>query len=89
MANLIITVISIALVAVAALMGAYYGGTAFMDGQAKAHANYLIESGKQLAGAWQLYANDHVGSYVLSTPYWYGFPTSNDLVPKYNSNSNA
>ena len=63
MANLIITVISIALVAVAALMGAYYGGTAFMDGQAKANANTLVAQGEQIAAAWALAATNEGGSY--------------------------
>jgi RsiW-degrading membrane proteinase PrsW (M82 family) len=35
MANLIITIISIGLVAIAAIMGAYYGGAAFMNAQVK------------------------------------------------------
>ena len=54
MANLIITVISIALVAVAALSAAYYGGSAFMDGQKKAQTNQLITQAEQIAGAWTL-----------------------------------
>jgi hypothetical protein len=54
MANLIITVISIALVAVAALMGAYYGGSAFMDGQKKAEANKMINVMQQTEGAYNL-----------------------------------
>ena len=55
MANLIITVISIALVAVAALMGAYYGGNAFMDGQIKAKTNQMKGSLEQVAAAINLY----------------------------------
>ena len=55
MANLIITVISIALVAVAALMGAYYGGTAFMDGQTRATANAIIQQAEQIKGAYLMY----------------------------------
>ena len=63
MANLIITVISIALVAVAALMGAYYGGSAFMDGQAKANANTLVTQADQISAAWTLSATNNGGSY--------------------------
>ena len=63
MANLIITVISIALVAVAALMGAYYGGSAFMEGQAKANANSLVQGAEQIKGALTMYATNHSGSY--------------------------
>ena len=54
MANLIITVISIALFAVAAIMGAYYGGTAFMDGQAKARSNKIINVMTQTELAYNL-----------------------------------
>ena len=82
MANLIITVIAIALVGVAALMGAYYGGSAFMDGQAKAQANQLIETSKQIAGAWQLYTANNGGSYAL-TDYDWTDDTATDLVPNY------
>jgi hypothetical protein len=55
MANLIITIISIALVAVAAIMGAYYGGTAFVQGQAKAYANSAVSQGDQISAAWTVY----------------------------------
>lgn len=54
MANLIITVISIALVAVAALMGAYYGGSAFMEGQANAKANAFTSTAEQIRGAYAI-----------------------------------
>jgi hypothetical protein len=63
MANLIITIISIALVAVAALMGAYYGGTAFLQGQGKAYANAIIGQGEQLVAAWSIFAADRGGSW--------------------------
>lgn len=66
MANLIITIISIALVAVAALMGAYYGGSAFIQGQAKANANTTIAQGEQIAGAWATYAADRGGAWDMS-----------------------
>ncbi len=54
MANLIITVISIALVAVAAVMGAYYGGSAFMEGQSKARNNGVINVIQQTEVAYNL-----------------------------------
>ena len=82
MANLIITVISIALVAVAALMGAYYGGSAFMDGQAKARANAIVLGAEQVAGALRLYAVNNGGSLTLTNGNWLS-GTSVDLVPKY------
>jgi hypothetical protein len=81
MANLIITIISIALVAVAAIMGAYYGGTAFLEGQAKARANAIINKAQQIGAAWILYTSTNggarditpwsslvTGSYLQSTP---------------------
>ena len=61
MANLIITIISIALVAVAALMGAYYGGTAFSSGQAKSLASTLVSQGQQIAAAWAIQTADNNG----------------------------
>ena len=89
MANLIITVISIALVAVAALMGAYYGGKAFMDGQVTANANTIVHQAEQIKAAYTLYhANgnspyDDRGTYVgessnnltLTTQYLSASPT--------------
>ncbi len=62
MANLIITIISIALVAVAALMGAYYGGTAFLEGQAKAKANQIIAAAQQIDGAVNLWRANNAGA---------------------------
>lgn len=67
MANLIITIISIALIAIAALMGAYYGGAAFLNGQAKANADALIGQAEQDLGAWAVYATDRGGSWNLSS----------------------
>ncbi len=60
MANLIITVIAIALVAVASLMGAYYGGSAFLNNQSAANASTVLNQGQQLAGAWQAYLGDNL-----------------------------
>ena len=82
MSNLIITVISIALVAVAALMGTYYGGSAFMEGQAKAQANSFIAGAQQVAAAWQMYAVNNGGSFTLTDADWTD-GTSTDLVPNY------
>lgn len=55
MANLIITVIAIALVAIATLMGAYYGGSAFLNNQQAASASTFLNQGQQAAGAWQAF----------------------------------
>ena len=62
MANLIITVIAIALVAVASLMGAYYGGSAFLNNQSAANASTVLNQGQQLAGAWQAYLGDNLNT---------------------------
>lgn len=73
MANLIITVVSIALVAVAALMGAYYGGTAFMDGQTKTRANTWITQAEQIAAAIRLWSANNGGNQTLTlNTYWCG-----------------
>lgn len=86
MANLIITIISIALVAVAALMGAYYGGQAFLEGQAKARANAILNDMQQLAGALNLYALNHGGSYDFANLPSVTLPNNtgwSNLVPAY------
>jgi hypothetical protein len=51
MCSLIITIISIALVAALALATIYYGGTAFNRGSAEAKASQLINEGQQINGA--------------------------------------
>lgn len=51
MFSLIITIISIALVAALALATIYYGGTAFNKGSAEAKASQLINEGQQINGA--------------------------------------
>ncbi len=60
MANLIITIISIALVGVAALMGAYYAGEAFFSGQAKAKANSIVNAANQIEGAIRIWASTNM-----------------------------
>ncbi|MBV9469335.1 MAG: hypothetical protein JOZ57_08820 [Abitibacteriaceae bacterium] len=82
MSQLIIVVISIALVAVAALSAAYYGGGAFMNGQAKAHANEVANAFDQENAALQLYNADNG---IIYSPPTYGDSLS-FLVPVYLSN---
>jgi hypothetical protein len=65
MFSLIITLISIALVAALALATLYYGGPAFNKGYEAAHASQLINQGQHLAGANELYKADN-GSYAAS-----------------------
>lgn len=62
MFSLIITIISIALVAVLALATLYYGGDAFNKGSAAAKAAQLINEGQQIAGALQLAEQDQVAA---------------------------
>lgn len=59
MFSLILVIISIAIVVALAVAVIYYGGDAFSDGQATADAARLINSGQQIAGAVQMYRNDH------------------------------
>jgi hypothetical protein len=62
MANLIITVIAIALVAAASMMGAYYAGSAFQNGQMAADSATVINEGVQVAGAWNAYLGDNINT---------------------------
>jgi hypothetical protein len=84
MANLIITIISIALVAVAALMGAYYGGAAFLEGAAKARANKVLNDFQQMEAALNLYALNNGGDYTISgLPDFTGAGDWSPLQPTY------
>lgn len=62
MFNLIITIISIALVAVLAIATIYYGGSAFTEGSAKAKASTLVAHAQQITAANTLYANANGGT---------------------------
>jgi len=55
MFSLIITIISIALVAALALATLYYGGDAFNQGASRVNAARVINQGQQLLGASELY----------------------------------
>jgi hypothetical protein len=61
MFSLIITIISIALVAALAVATLYYGGQQFSQGTAKANADQLITAAQQIAGANTLFANNNSG----------------------------
>lgn len=58
MFSLIITVVSIALVAILTYVAIYYGGSAWSNSKQKADAATMINSGQQIAGAVQMYRND-------------------------------
>jgi len=62
MFNLIVAVISIALIAAMAAASIFYGGSAFGEGTAKAQASTLINNGQQISGAQQLYMIDNSGN---------------------------
>lgn len=55
MFSLIITIVSIALVAALALATLYYGGKAFEQSTAEAQASKIVNQGQQLLGAAELY----------------------------------
>ena len=74
MFSLIITIISIALVAALAVATIYYGGSAFSSGSAKAIAATIVSNAQQVTGANVLYANDNSGTYAS---------TISTLVPAY------
>ncbi len=65
MFSLIITIVSIALVAALALAALYYGGPAVLRGQADAQATRVLLHGQQLTAAADLYRADH-GQYPLN-----------------------
>lgn len=66
MFSLIITIISIALVAALALATLYYGGSAFNKGSAGATAARLINEGQQLNGAIQVLRADIASNSVAT-----------------------
>lgn len=62
MANLIITIISIALVAVAAIMGVYYGSNAYSTASVKATAAQIISIMQQIKRAAILWQTNNMGA---------------------------
>lgn len=66
MFSLIITIISIALVAALALATLYYGGSAFNRGSAGATASQLINEGQQLNGAVSIAKADEAAGQTAS-----------------------
>jgi len=61
MFSLIVSIISIALVAVLAAASIYYGGDAFTKGSAKALASTVVTQAQQISSANTLYKNDKGG----------------------------
>lgn len=67
MFNLIVSVISIALIAAMAAASIYYGGDGFSKSSARAQAATLINQAQQIDGAADLYKINNLGSMVIST----------------------
>ncbi len=59
---LIITIISIALVAALAIASIYYGGTTFSQGIAQAQGSTIVNQAQQIGAAVTLFENDNGGS---------------------------
>lgn len=77
---LIITIISIALVAALAIASIYYGGTAFSQGTAQAQASTIINQAQQIGAGVTLYENDNGGTApasvtILTPTYLQAQPT--------------
>lgn len=66
MFSLIITIISIALVAALATATLYFGGDAFGDARNRSTVTQALQEGNQVAGALELYKADN-GSYPTGT----------------------
>jgi hypothetical protein len=64
MFQLIVTIISIALIVALALASIFYGGSAFTNSAAKTAEAALVNGGQQIAGASILYQNDNAGAYA-------------------------
>lgn len=78
MFSLIITIISIALVAALALATLYYGGSAFNRGSAGAEAARLINEGQQVNGAVTIAKADQAAG-ATGVTTWAGLVTGNYL----------
>jgi len=59
MFQLIVAVISIALVAALAIASIFYGGEAFTKSSEKANVTALVNQAQQISGAYQLYKTDN------------------------------
>jgi type II secretory pathway pseudopilin PulG len=80
MFNLIVAVISIALIAAMALASIFYGGDGFSKSTARAEAATLIGQAQQIAGAAALFRIDNSGSNVASTQPSCDSGTSSDCA---------
>lgn len=62
MANLIVTIMAIGILAAASLAGLYYGGQAYMDAQSTAEANAIVSQATQIESAWRAWVRDNGGT---------------------------
>lgn len=87
MFQLIVAVISIALIAALAIASIFYGGDAFTKSSEKANVTTLINQAQQIAGAAALYKTDKgVNVYTdLATPY--DVDSGSTLVGEYLANA--
>ncbi len=90
MANLIITIISIILIAITVLFGIYYGGDVLSNNQARTAAVRLQEEAQQLQASALLYMSDTGHDFVRDI--WYsgtallpdnGVALQQQLIPQY------
>lgn len=84
MANLIIIIIFIALVAVATVMAVYYGGTAFNTATMQGYANTLISEGRQLHAINTKFMIDNGYTNFEdfdNRSYYYSFTPQRESVP--------
>lgn len=70
MFNLIVAVLSIALIGITAGASVYYGGAAFDGSNNRARASALIDAGGQIAAAQSLYMAENGGERATSTYTW-------------------
>ena len=92
MFSLIITIISIALVAALAVATIYYGGDAFNQGTTKAKASTIVNQAQQIAGANTLYKSNTGGfaadvAALVTNSYLASAPVSPDLDVTYSVNA--
>jgi len=78
MSNLIITIISIALVAVLAIAGIFYGGAAYQNAQAKAYAVAIADQATQVNNAIVQWSSDHGGASFLAAVGQTGYCCGNN-----------
>jgi hypothetical protein len=86
MFQLIVAVISIALVAALAIASIYYGGKAFNQGTLKANVTTLVNAGQQISGAQALYLTEKgsnaadVASLYSGAQYLAGAPSVSSIA---------